>query len=243
MRFIFTFLFTVGMLGAAAQPNCPPPFGKDHTVISRYHVTVGAGVNKLLGTLQDNTKLGHSLIGRVDYQLIRGLYVGLEGQFGVLRAEAADSTRAVKNNYLSAGASLTIHPFEIFLSSQFSNEILQRTLHAFYIGGGMKAVRNSYDMDASYNLDVYNHNDANGTWILPTLNAGFAVPIPNLKWTKAGYFSIIANAQLNYGSNENMDGFHAKQIVYQEDGSASTRLVEGKKDKYSLFYVGLRYSF
>ena len=243
MRIILTFLLAIGFLTIAAQPGCPPPFGNDKNSFSRFHITAGTGITQLHGTLKDNKKLGHVLLGRVDYQLSKGVYFGLEGQLGTLRAQSQDSSKAVKNNYLSAGVNLTLHPFELLVSDYFSNEFLQDGLNAFYIGGGMKAVRNKYSIDDSYNLDVANYKDANGTWIFPSLNLGFAVPIPRIKWMKKGYVSAVANAQFNYGSNENMDGFHARQIIHNDDGTISNRLVEGQKDRYSAYYLGLRYSF
>ena len=243
MRVFLTFLFTIGFLSVIAQPGCPPPFGDDKNAFSPFHITIGTGITHLNGTLKDNDKLGHVLLGKVDYQFLKGLYIGVEGQIGALRAQSQDTIRAVRNNYLAAGMNLTIHPFEILMSEQFSNEKIQRGFNAFYVGTGMRAIRNKYDMDESYNLDVANYNEANGTWILPSLNIGFALPISTVKWNKTGYLSAIINAQFNYGSNENLDGFHARQLVTNEDGTVSNRLVDGHKDRYNAYYIGLRYSF
>lgn len=243
MRVFLTFLFAIGFLSVIAQPGCPPPFGDDKNAYSPFHITIGTGITQLNGTLKDNDKLGHVIVGKIDYQLLKGLYIGVEGQIGALRAQSQDSLKAVRNSYLAAGCNVTVHPFEMFMNDKFSNEAIQRGLNAFYLGVGMRALRNTYDMDDSYNLDVANYNDANGTWILPSLNIGFALPISSVKWSKTGYLSAIFNAQFNYGSNENLDGFHARRIVANEDGTVSNRLVDGQKDRYNAYYVGLRYSF
>ena len=243
MKLLFSVLLGVGCLSAAAQTGCPSPFDKDDSFLRRFHFTVGGGVTDLKGTLRENEKLGHGIVGKADYQIIRGLYAGVEGQFGALRAESTDGTKFVKNNYIAAGLNFAIHPLEMLVGDYFSNRILQEGVNSIYVGAGVKAVRNKYDMDESQNLEVTNYRDANGTWMFPTINAGVAVPINKLDYKKNKFFSIVANAQFNQGSNENLDGFHAKQEFQQTDGSVGYRLFKGQKDNYNFYYLGLRYSF
>jgi len=230
-------------VSSLAQVGCPKPFGQTKGQINRFHISGGIGVTKLDGTLKDNKKIGQALLGRIEYQILRGLYVGLEGQLGILKAESTDSLRFVKNNYIAAGVVATLHPFELLLSDNISNEFLQKGLNSLYLGVGALAVRNSYVVDESRFLDVANYNEANGTWILPSLNAGLALPLYTPSIKKQNYFSIILNAQLNKGSNENLDGFHAREEYVNTNGTVSSRFVDGHKDNYHLYTVGLRYSF
>lgn len=255
IRNLFSLVLILVFFGAKAQEGCPTPFGVQNE-LKRYHVSAGVGLTNLYGDIDKPSTIGKAFFVKGDYQIKRGLYAGIEGQFGSLEAVASIiDAREVKNNYLAGGLILTFHPFEFFSSGSSSQESVIGVLkNSFYVGVGILGVMNNYDsvyrkndMDVTVPPGHYGPIESdNGTgnpvfkkkinsYTRPTVNVGLAVPI-NRRYSKSGsYWSALVNAQFNFANNDLLDGY----IPYNE----SFQRIGTKNDMYTMYSLGARYSF
>ena len=251
---IFCFLF----ISVRAQLFCPTPYGKFNGDVKRYHITAGYGFTALYGDIDAEERYGNSGFIKFDYQIIKGIYVGVEGQTGILKNRGAlGDRRFVNNKYNAFGFVMTTHIFDLLLNDKnySNNSFGENLLDGIYVGVGILGLRNNYksifrdEYDYKTNGPIERDNqgnflyDSNGKIIfkeklnsitLPTLNFGVAIPlIDNLR--KDNYFSIVLNSQFNFNNNDELDGY----IPY----SADAKKVIGNKDFYNFYSAGLRYSF
>lgn len=261
VRNLFSLILTLLFFSAQGQQGCPTPFGAQNE-LKRYHVAAGIGGTKLYGDIDKSGTFGSAFFVKGDYQIKRGLYAGIEGQFGSLDAVAEfPDYREVKNNYLAAGLMITFHPFEFFSSGEsFKESALDVMKNSFYVGVGLLGIMNNYKESVYRDEDYYESGymgpvppgnygpieSDNGTgnpvfkkkinsYTKPSLNMGFAVPI-NRRYSKSGsYWSALINAQFNYANNDLLDGY----MPYNED----FQRIGTKNDMYTMYSLGARYSF
>ena len=246
---IITFL-CINYFSVQAQKYCPPLSGKLGG-IKKYHINAGFGVTKLYGDIED--KISRSTAGFLgfDYQLIKGLYIGVEGQMGALEQQWRNNTdpRRVRNEYLALGGLVTIHPVEVFSANKraFRSDFSQNIIESFFISVGTYGVINNYeniyrnlnDLRTIGPISSYDENgdpifdDRSKSLMLPSVAAGLAIPI-NKGFGMKNYVSLLIRGQFNFSNNEYLDGY----VPYGNDGFA----VQGKNDFYNYFSLGLRYS-
>lgn len=250
IRTILAAVLILGVFIARAQEGCPPPFGIQNEM-KRYHVAAGVGLTNLYGDIDKAGTIGRSFFIKGDYQIKRGLYAGIEGQYGTLEAVAsATDSREVKNNYLGGGIMVTFHPFEFFSSRQPSRQSIGYVImDAFYLGVGVLGIISNYDsvyrevsFPATYG-PIERYDDAgNPVWkkksnsiTLPTANVGFAFPV-NRRYSKSGsYWSVLVNGQFNFANNDLLDGY------MPQDGNGNR--IGMQRDMFSFYSLGVRYSF
>lgn len=255
LRTIFAAVFILGFSVVKGQEGCPAPFGMQNE-IKRYHVAAGVGFTQLYGDIDKAGTLGRAFFVKGDYQISRGLYVGLEGQFGSLEVMSTlKDPREVTNNYLAGGIMLTFHPFEFLLSRSVTRPSVGNMLmDAFYVGVGVMGIMNNYDSvyrksdgDAVVppsNYGPIETDDGTGNPVfkkkinsvtIPTVNVGFAVPI-NRRYSRSGsYWSVLVNGQFNFANNDLLDGYMPYDAQFNRIGT--------KNDMYTMYSLGARYSF
>ncbi|MBL1408580.1 hypothetical protein [Sphingobacterium faecale] len=258
LRTIFTISLVLGVFVVWAQEGCPTPFGVQNE-LKRYHVAAGVGLTHLYGDIEKAGTIGKAVFVKGDYQIKRGLYVGVEGQFGVLEAMEdnilSTSNRYVKNNYMGGGLMLTFHPFEFFSSAAKSGQSTLDILgKSFYVGVGVLGIMNNYDSvfrknptqpqvpPGNYGPIETDDGTRNPVFkkkinsvTLPTVNIGFAVPV-NRRYSKSGnYWSILVNGQFNFANNDLLDGYMPRDANLVRIGT--------KNDMYTMYSLGARYSF
>lgn len=260
VRSIFSFVLILGFLSAEAQEGCPPPFGAQNE-LKRYHVAAGVGLTNLYGDIQKPGTMGKAFFVKGDYQIKRGLYAGIEGQFGSLEADAPfPDDRYTKNNYLAGGVMLTFHPFEFFSSAgSFQESAVDVLKNSFYVGVGILGIMNNYKdiyRDENYGTPGYIGPVPPGhygpiesdtgvgnpvfkkkinSYTRPTVNVGLAVPI-NRRYSKSGsYWSALVNAQFNFANNDLLDGYMPYDADFNRIGT--------KNDMFTMYSLGARYSF
>ncbi len=261
LRTTLTAIFILGVSAIKAQEGCPPPFGVQKEV-KRYHVAAGVGLTQLYGDIHKAGTLGRTFFVKGDYQIKRGLYAGLEGQFGTLEAMSSlMDDRFTKNNYMAGGLMFTFHPFEFFSSGGgFRHSALDVLKNSFYVGVGILGIMNNYK-DNVFRDDNYYESDYKGnvppgnygpvdyynedgvpifkkkinSYTMPTANVGLAVPI-NRRYSKTGsYWSALVNAQFNFANNDLLDGYMPYDNQFVRIGT--------KNDMYTMYSLGIRYSF
>lgn len=241
---------------AYAQLDCPPPTGlKD--AFAKQHITIGAGPTFLYGDIVNNNRVGFAAQGKYDYKIYRGLLVGGEIQLGNLKAQG-DSTgdgsidrRHVDNFYKMVGLNLTVYPFHYINDEVWgrSESIANKILNGIYVGVGLGMAFNDYKSiyrDTSNYEPVFDEDseevisDELGkpaykkkttSFLAPTLNLGLAFPLSNTFNRKSGVFSVVANAQFSFAGNDMLDGYDPQVGANKSN------------DIYSLYTLGLRYSF
>ncbi|ERJ59770.1 hypothetical protein [Sphingobacterium paucimobilis] len=263
-RAIFAVVFVFVIITVRAQPGCPPPFGVQNE-LKKYHIAAGVGLTHLYGDIHKAGTLGKALFIKGDYQIKRGLYAGVEGQFGILEAMEdnilANSNRYAKNSYMAGGLMVTFHPFEFFaLGNGFQTSALDVLKNSFYVGVGVLGIMNNYKddvfRDEGYYLLDYkgpvppgnygpiDHYNEKGIPVfkkkinsvtIPTVNIGFAVPV-NRRYSKSGnYWSVLVNGQFNFANNDLLDGYMPYDDQFRRIGT--------KNDMYTMYSLGARYSF
>lgn len=255
MRSIFSLVLILVFVGVKAQEGCPTPFGVQNE-LKRYHVSAGVGLTNLYGDIDKPATMGKAFFVKGDYQIKRGLYAGIEGQYGTLEAVASmTDPREVKNNYLAGGIMVTFHPFEFFSLRQPSRQSIGRVImDSFYLGVGVLGIINNYDSvyrksDADVTVPSEHYgpiesNDGTGNPVfkkkinsitIPTANVGFAFPV-NRRYLKSGnYWSVLVNGQFNFANNDLLDGYMPRDSSGDRIGT--------KNDMYTMYSLGARYSF
>lgn len=260
IRGIFSLVSILVFFSANAQQGCPTPFGVQNE-LKRYHVAAGVGLTNLYGDIEDPNTLGRTFFVKGDYQIKRGLYAGIEAQYGSLKAVSSFlDPREVTNNYLAGGINITFHPFEFFVARNASSQSLTHVImDSFYVGVGILGILNNYKdvyRDENYGTPEYlgpvppghygpieSYDDQGipifkkkiNSYTKPTVNVGLAVPI-NRRYSKSGsYWSALVNAQLNFANNDLLDGYMPYDADFNRIGT--------KNDMFSMYSLGARYSF
>lgn len=250
MKKITLLIFSVVFVGHIyAQPNCPDPMSHKPigNELNRCQIGAGGGITTLSGNRKNANAFGMAGYLTFDYQVVKGAYVGLRGQFGSLRMEALPTDkRELNSSYASFGGGISIHPFELLLQQENDTE-RGSFLNAFYLGADIMSLSNKIssiyrEAPNTYTYGPVDHVDVNGdpvfkdkvgTTILPSFNVGLA-PILNHK--SKNKIKLVLNAQFNFGNNDDLDGYTPVDV----NGS----LVEpNHKDGYNFYSLGLRYSF
>jgi len=252
MRYLLFAILLLNLSVAHAQLDCPVPFGTNNGD-QKYHITIGVGQTKLYGDMDKSGTMGTAFFLKVDYKLLKGLHIGVEGQIGSLEAvPSIVDERYVTNNYYSGGVFLTAYPYDILANSKssYNYSLKDRLLSGLYVGLGISGLRNSYkegdiyrDPNLLYTYGPIAYYDENNlpvfkekinSLLLPAINAGLAFPI-NKHTTRTGrYWSAVLNAQFNFANNELLDGY----IPYDQNG----RRIESNNDMYTFYSLGVRYS-
>lgn len=154
---VYTSLFLLLLSPMAkAQLKCPPISGGGEG-LDRFDVTAGLGLTMLYGDINATSNMGFGLFLKGDYKLYKGLYVGLEGQFGKLKASGMKrfipariddfEPREVENNYKMVALNVTVYPYRFFVTERdlIRKGFFERNiLNGFNIGIGAGALFNSY---------------------------------------------------------------------------------------------------
>lgn len=248
MRFslLLSILFFIPSLSIAQY--CPPLSGKVGDA-KLFHVTVGYGITKLYGDVSANSALGSAGTITFDYQIKKGLFVGIESQFGSLRTEVSESadSKQSHNDYLAGGVRVSFHPFAFFSKNNYSRSYSDLLLESLYVGVGSLYVinnndyifRNVSDYSTYGVIEGYSNSgepifkDRTRTLILPSLNFGTVLPLNNQNMNRS--LSLVLMGQLNFGQNDFLDGY----TPYDSTG----KLIEGANDVYNFYSLGFRYSF
>lgn len=248
-RILLTFILTFSVFLTIAQPNCPSPFGKQYNAngFNRYNVSLNYGITRLKGDQPDPGTSGNVFILKFDYQFIKGLYFGVEGQYGKLVSYPSFiDKREVDSKFMSGGLTATVHPFEILANDNRKINAGKRLLNSIYVGAGFAMISNSLDSvyrdlespESFGTIDYYLEENVPifkkkvSATILPSINLGLAFPF---KSSKAAFFSFIFNSQFNFANNDDLDGY----VPLDKVGTK----ISAKNDRYNIYSVGLRYSF
>lgn len=250
IRTIFLATLIFGISSVKAQKGCPTPFGIQND-IKRYHVAAGVGVTNLYGDIDKSGTFGRAFYVKGDYQIKKGLYVGVEGQYGTVEAMVSlTDNREVNNTYFGGGLMATFHPFEFFggKGTSAQGKFVNMVADAFYVGVGMMGIISKYDVYHNPNMPgTYgpiesfkengepNFRNKSSLYTRPTVNAGFAFPI-NRRYSRSGsYWSVLVNGQFNYTNSDLLDGYTPRDGNMERIGTGN--------DMYSYYSVGARYSF
>lgn len=235
----------------AFSQYCPPLSGKLGEY-SPFHVTASYGITKIYGDINSNSAIGSAGTIQLDYQFIRGLYIGIETQFGSLKTEVNSNAepRQSHNNYFAGGFVLTAHPFQLAAKQSYMHRRLtDDILESFFVGVGSFYLINNYDYiyrnvndKSTYGpVEAYDENQEpvfitrTRTLILPSLNVGTVIPLSPRTYHKSNLLSLVVKAQLNFGQNDLLDGY----TPHDSNG----RRIETADDVYNFYSLGLRYSF
>lgn len=147
-------LFLLSGFSAQAQLRCPP-ITQSGQSSQRFDVSAGVGVTLLYGDINANKNQGLAGFIKGDYNVYKGFYAGLEGQFGKLKAKGFPNynvpskwdPREVDNSYFTLGLNITAYPYRFFVNERdlarkgfFERNIL----NGFNIGLGMGVLFNNY---------------------------------------------------------------------------------------------------
>ena len=232
-----------------AQLYCPPPHGKRSD--GSFHISLGAGPTYLRGDIHKPNTVGRAAFFRLDYTILKGIDLGIEGQFGSLEA-LGDVTdpREVRNNYRGIGLVATFYPFKFFSAPRYTRPSLVELIgESLYVGVGIMGLVNNYDsiyrdmaMPSTWGPTAYVDPDdgpifqtRTNSMTLPTANVGLAVPINKRRSTMGKYWSVLLNAQFNFANNDLVDGY----TPYDAAGNP----IDTAHDMYSFYTLGVRYSF
>lgn len=250
LLFILSFLITTPLFALAQY--CPPLSGKADGG-RQFHITAGYGITRMYGEVNDNNTLGKAGTVKIDYSYFKGLYFGLEAQFGSLltRNMRGTDSRASHNDYLAGGLVATFHPFEFFLDRKFTRPTFSELfLESLFVGVGALYVVNNYDYiyrNVS-NLGTYGEieyidefgnptfKERTNSFVFPSLNFGTALPL-NYPYNNNGgnVLSVVLKAQVNFAGNDLLDGY----LPYDTKRGA----LQSANDVYNYYSLGLRYSF
>lgn len=251
---VIAFLMVFIHMDLRAQ-YCPSPDGR-YDGFALNHVTLGFGPTFLYGDIKEySNNIGYGAQLKYDRKVFRGLLLGAEGQIGNLKASengtiesledgSTREPRRVSNVYKILSFNLSLYPFHYFNSSIWApyETSLQRFLNGIYFGAGIGFGWNNYSdlyVDGTSATDGakvedpeggYSYNKRTNGTVMPVVNAGFMYPL-----TSPGNFkdvwSIVGNAQVSFSGNDILDGY--------------TPPTEGNqnKDVYTLYTLGVRYSF
>ncbi len=250
MRILLIISLGICMPFFAFSQYCPPLSGKVGET-KLFHITAGYGITKLYGDVKSNNAFGSAGTINLDYQIKKGLLIGLESQFGSLRTEVTNTAdpRQSHNDYMAGGLRVLIHPFSFFSKNSYLRSYSDVLLESLYLGVGSLYIINHYEY-IYHNVNDYStygmvkgfdssgdpiFEDRTRTLILPSLNLGSSIPLNNQLLSSGPVLSLVVNGQFNFGRNDALDGY----TPYGANG----RLSQGKDDFYSFYSLGLRYSF
>jgi len=250
MRHFLILFFNICCFNIVSAQFCPPLSGKLGET-KKYHITAGYGITKIFGDVNQNTALGSAGTVAIDYQIKKGLLIGIESQFGSLRTEVSTTAdpRQSHNNYFAGGLRLTMHPFGFFSRRNYLTSYGDVLLESLYVGVGSLIVSNKYDYIyhnvndlSSYGMikefDSNDHpifEDRTQSLIFPSVNIGAAVPLNNKMNNNGPILSLVINAQFNMSQNDVLDGY----TPYGANG----KVMQGANDFYNFYSLGIRYSF
>lgn len=196
---VYTSLFLLLLSPMAkAQLKCPPISGGGEG-LDRFDVTAGLGLTMLYGDINATSNMGFGLFLKGDYKLYKGLYVGLEGQFGKLKASGMKrfipariddfEPREVENNYKMVALNVTVYPYRFFVTERdlirkgfFERNILNGLNFGIGAGGlfssyGKRTITNTY-LDHNGMPSSFDEGWINGPHkLVPALDAA-GNPIP-----------------------------------------------------------------
>lgn len=121
----------------------------------KFDLTAGLGTTLLYGDIKHETNLGFGAVLKLDYKVYKGLYLGVEGQMGRLRAKGDDNPlspdwdpRHVTNQFYYTGLfNATVYPYRFFVNER---ELFRRSgfekiiLNGFYVALGAGGIFNNY---------------------------------------------------------------------------------------------------
>ncbi|MFZ4261236.1 hypothetical protein ACFRAE_04290 [Sphingobacterium sp. HJSM2_6] len=258
-------LFCLPFLVEAQMLRCPPVDAMGNTA-QKIDITAGAGVTLLYGDIRHDNNLGWGTVLKADYRVYKGLYAGLEGQIGQLRAvgennplEAGWDPRGVINRpYIAGMVNLTVYPYRFFINERmlFRESGFEKfVLNGLYVGVGFGGIFNNYSDVVRGNTFTYTNNQGNSVtrtfpegamngpvdggndWLLPVANVGISIPLNKYSsYYRNGYFSFVANSQFNFSRGEDLDGYNPIDI---DTGEPTSKY----NDMYNFTYLGLKYTF
>lgn len=251
MRRYLILLFGIFCFNVVSAQYCPPLSGKLGEFNS-FHVTAGYGITKMYGDVGNNSALGSAGTIQLDYQFLRGLYIGLESQFGSLKTEVKSNAepRQSQNNYIAGGIVLTAHPFALLSNKSYMHRsLIDNIVESIFVGVGSFYVVNNYDyvyrsitdLSTYGPIDSFDEDDdpifktRTRSLILPSLNVGSVIPLNQNTLSKTKMLSLVLKAQVNFGQNDVLDAY----TPYGSNG----RVIEAANDVYNFYSLGLRYSF
>jgi hypothetical protein len=250
MRFYLIIFLCVCCLAPVIAQYCPPLSGKLGET-KRFHITAGYGITQLYGDVHNNNAIGSSGTITVDYQIKKGLLIGVESQFGSLITEVinSDNPKQSHNDYMAGGFRVIMHPFSFFSKKSYLRSFKDVILESLYVGVGSLYIINHYDYiyhnPANYStygmVEGYDNSglpifkDRTRTLILPSMNLGAVLPLNNQLTSNGPALSLVINSQFNMGQNDVLDGY----TPYSINGNPS----KSANDFYNFYSLGLRYSF
>lgn len=227
---------------------------------NRFHVSVSPGITYLYGDIDKSKNVGAAMAVKLDYSIFKGIYLGVEGQFGSIKANNSQADpRWLSHNYQAAGVFVTMHPFEVFFddtrnkSHAVRNSFTNRLKNSVYVGLGILGIQTQHGSiyrdpnnpgtfgplewarnENGETVSVYANETRSFT--LPSLTAGIALPIAkSFTPMSDNYFSLLLNGQFNFVNSDDFDG-------YTPYDSSMERIFT-RNDMYSMYSVGVRYSF
>ncbi|WP_437919616.1 hypothetical protein [Sphingobacterium sp. LRF_L2] len=245
-----------------AQLDCPPVGKERHS--EKISLTIGVGPTLLYGDIKKEYNLGLATVFKADYKLYKGLYAGVEGQWGILNSYGKYYNRTdlevdyqnvdprfVRNYYIAGTWNLTVYPALFFYDEyrDFKKPSLQTLIvRGLYGAIGFGGIINQYDK-------LYRHDPNN-----PNNNAEFErnvdgeiekykTPTKDLLFP---VFNIGVSLPINKYSYTSR-GFWSVVVNGQFNFSEGDQLdayqpitgdgVSSKADVFSFGYLGLKYTF
>ncbi|WP_093363843.1 hypothetical protein [Sphingobacterium wenxiniae] len=151
------------------QLKCPP-IDQSGQGLQKFDVTAGVGPTLLYGDINHRSNIGYGAFLKADYKLYKGIYVGLEGQVGKLKAKGNQSIdardwdpRYVDNSYYAGLVNATVYPYRFFINER---ELLRKgffernILYGFHVGIGAGLIFNTYK-DVNRQFEGYEDADGN----------------------------------------------------------------------------------
>lgn len=242
-----------------AQLKCPPLGPSD--IDPRFNVTLGVGPTMLYGDIKNGSRIGLAGSLKVDYRVYKGLFAGIEGQWGLLRSYGKNydyepfeidyslkDPRFVKNYYYSGALQLTVFPALFFdgAAMGFRRPSVTRIIvNGLYLGIGAGVIVNNYnelyddtdDPNAQAEFvespDGLRYKTPTKNFLWPILHAGFAIPLNKYSSFSGRYWSLVANCQVSFAAGDQLD-------AYQPAVAEGTN---PKGDAYNFNSIGLKYTF
>ncbi|MFD2547025.1 hypothetical protein ACFSR5_05115 [Sphingobacterium suaedae] len=245
----------------SAQLKCPP-LGKINND-GRFNITAGIGPTLLYRDINYGRNVGFAGVLKGDYKIYKGLFAGIEGQFGMLNsygknydveesnlsATAERDARYVKNYYLAGTLNVTVYPGLFFVDEARDFRVPSiPTLIArgLYAGIGFGGIINQYDkLYRGYGVDS---PSGRGEAEEVTDEAGnttrkYKTPTRDLLWP---VFNVGLSMPINKYSTVGK-GYWSAVLNSQFNFAAGDQLdaytVGSKGDVYNLTYLGLKYTF
>ncbi|WDF70665.1 hypothetical protein PQ465_09880 [Sphingobacterium oryzagri] len=264
LRTIFTYGLGIGLFflvsTAKGQLNCPPTGKIENN--GRFNITLGTGPTLLFSDINNGRNMGVAGVLKVEYQIYKGIFAGLEAQVGVLNSYGKNydneslaidyvnrDPRFVKNYMLSGNVNVTVYPGLFFVdeSRDFRTPSISSLIgRGLYLGFAFGGIINQYDelyrdFDNPY-TDGEFERDQNGElryrtptrdYLWPIANVGLALPLNKYSSYSGRYWSLVFNIQQAFSTGDQLDGYRTGRTT---EGSYS-------KDSYNFSYLALKYTF